>query len=193
MANRSDSLLRQVDFLCEIEKLKGVARANRTLDGRRENSAEHSWHVALMALLLQEHATGELDMLKVVSMLLIHDIVEIDVGDTWLYDQNRGAKSAAEEQAAERLYALLPPPQHQQYLALWREFEARESAEARYAAAIDGIQPLLNHLLTGSPRDGVIPLDKVRSRKAYIEEHAPGLWDLVEKLIQKSTERGLYV
>ena len=193
MANRSESLLRQVDFLCEIEKLKGVARANRTLDGRRENTAEHSWHVALMALLLAEHAADEVDLLKVVTMLLIHDIVEIDAGDTWLYDQNQAGRAEAEERAAERLYALLPEQQHAEYLALWREFEARDSAEARYASVIDGIQPLLNHLLTGNPNDGVIPLDKVRTKKGYIQQHAPGLWGLVEKLIEKSVERGLYV
>ena len=192
MAKRSDSLLRQIDFICEIEKLKGVNRANRTLDGRRENTAEHSWHVALMALLLQEHAATELDMLKVVTMLLIHDIVEIDAGDTWLYDPNQADKLAAETSAAERLYALLPEAQHHEYLDLWREFEAQASDEARFAAAIDGLQPLLNHLLTGNTRDGVVAIDQVYEKKAFIKDHAPHLWELVEKLIEKSVERGLY-
>ena len=145
-----------------------------------------------MALLLQEHASGELDMLKVVTMLLIHDIPEIDAGDTWLYDPDQAGKIAAETRAAKRLYALLPGNQHNEFLDLWREFEAQQSAEARFATAIDGLQPLLNHLLTGNPSDGVVAIDQVYEKKSFIKDHAPDLWSLVEKLIEKSVERGLY-
>lgn len=182
----------QIDFLREVEKLKTVTRANRTLDGRNENSAEHSWHVTLMALVLQQHVKQPLDMLKVAKMLLIHDIVEIDAGDTWLYAEDQQTKQKLEANAADRLFSLLPDKQCREYMDLWQEFESRSSAEAGFAAAIDGIQPLLNHLITGQAEDGVIPLEKVRKRKAYIRRHAPLLWELVESLIKDSEARGLY-
>ena len=187
------ALGQQIAFICEIEKLKGVTRANKTLDGRNENSAEHSWHVALMALLLEEHAQSQLDMLKITRMLLIHDIVEIDAGDTWIFDEDQTSKLETETRAANRLFTLLPANQQDQYLSLWHEFEDRITEEAKFAAVIDGIQPLLNHLLTGSVEDGVIAATKVRDKKAYIREYAPNLWDLVNELIVESESRGLYV
>jgi putative hydrolase of HD superfamily len=186
------TLGRQISFLREIEKLKSVTRANKTLDGRNENSAEHSWHVALMALLLEEHARSQLDMLKVTRMLLIHDIVEIDAGDTWIFAEDQSSKLETEKRAANRLFALLPVNQQDEYLNLWCEFEDRLTEEAKFAAVIDGIQPLLNHLLTGSAEDGVIAATKVRDKKAYIREYAPNLWDLVNELIVESESRGLY-
>ena len=186
------SLNDQILFLREIEKLKGVLRANKTVDGRYENSAEHSWHVAMMALLLEEHANSALDMLKVTKLLLIHDIVEIDAGDTWLYEENQDSKMGDETKAANRLFSLLPENQKQEYLSLWNEFENRSTEEAKFASAIDGIQPLLNHLITGSAKDGVIPAEKVRNKKKYIKEFAPNLWDLVDELIMESEAKGLY-
>ena len=187
-----ERLSRQIDFLGEIEKLKTVSRANRTTDGRAENSAEHSWHVALMALLLAEHADADLDWLRVTRMLLVHDIVEIDAGDTWLYAADQGSKPEAENRAAERLYALLPDDQYADYLLLWREFEARETDEAKFAAAIDGLQPLLNHLLTGRADERVIAAGEVLAKKAYIRDCAPALWPLVERLVRDSRDKGLY-
>ena len=186
------SLDHQISFLREVEKLKGVNRANRTVDGRFENSAEHSWHVALMALLLEEHASETIDMLKVVKLLLIHDLVEIDAGDTWLYESNQDSKLQAETDAANRLFSLLPNDQKEEYLNLWKEFENCNSEEARFASAIDGIQPLLNHLVTGRVEDGKIPVESVRSKKKYINEYAPKLWKLVEELIDESVSKGLY-
>ena len=189
------ALKNQINFLREAEKLKAVTRANRTVDGRLENSAEHSWHVALMAMLLEEHASGDLDMLKVVKMLLVHDLVEIDAGDTWLYAEHRESSRTveAETEAANRLFSLLPRDQRAEYLDLWHDFENRHSEEAKFASAIDGIQPLLNHLLTGKAEDGVVSVEKVRGKKGYIENHAPKLWGLVEELIEESVEKGLYV
>jgi len=186
------SLKEQISFIREVEKLKGVNRANRTVDGRYENSAEHSWHVALMALLLEEHANHSIDILKVVKLLLIHDLVEIDAGDTWLYETDQESKLDAETKAADRLFSLLPSDQKEEYFNLWNEFENRLSEEAKFASVIDGIQPLLNHLLTGNPEDGIIPVDKVWSRKKYISEYAPKLWGLVEELIEESKSKGLY-
>jgi len=189
---RTTSLKDQITFLREIEKLKGVLRANRTVDGRFENSAEHSWHVAMMALLLEEHANSALDMLKVTKLLLIHDIVEIDAGDTWLYEENQDLKMDDETKAANRLFSLLPEAQKQEYLGLWNEFVSRSTEEAKFASVIDGIQPLLNHLITGSTNDGVIPVEKVRNKKKYISDYAPNLWHLVEELIMESEAKGLY-
>ena len=188
----SASLADQVSFLREIEKLKGVNRANKTVDGRYENSAEHSWHVALMALLLEEHASDRLDMLQVVRLLLIHDIVEIDAGDTSIYAPDQESKLADETRAAERIFALLPGKQGEEYLNLWLEFESRSTEEAKFAAVIDGIQPLLNHVITGDPGDGVISAQQVRRKKCYIKQFAPKLWDLVEELISESERLGLY-
>ncbi len=185
-------LQQQLAFLREIEKLKTVTRANRTLDGRQENSAEHSWHVALMALVLAEHAEGNIDVLKVVKMLLIHDLVEIEAGDTWLFAEDQRDKAANEERAAVTLYATLPAHQQQEYLLFWREFEARSTAEAQFAAAIDGIQPLLNHLLTGNPADGVIAVERVLEKKVYIQQFVPKLWATVEQLIEESVALRLY-
>ena len=186
-------LQQQLAFLREIEKLKSVTRANRTFDGRQENSAEHSWHVALMALILQEHAETELDMLKVVRLLLIHDLVEIEAGDTWLFAADQQDKVVRETTAAHNLYALLPAGQQSEYLALWQEFEARTTPEAQFAAAIDGIQPLLNHLLTGDPADATVTVEQVLAKKRYIQHAVPKLWEMVEQLIEESVVRKLYL
>jgi len=164
----------------------------QNLEGRYENSAEHSWHVALMALLLEEHAPGALDMLKVTKLLLIHDVVEIDARDTWLYDENQDSRLAEESKAAHRLFSLLPANQKEEYLNLWIEFEDRASEEAKFAAVLDGIQPLLNHVITGNADYGVIPAEEVRSKKETIKNFAPKLWGLVEELINESESIGLY-
>lgn len=130
-------LLAEIGFINELEKLKTISRYNKVIGGfRHENSAEHSWHLAVMALLFAGRTKFEnLDLLKVLKMVLIHDIVEIDCGDTFLYDEEKRRESAlSEEQAAERIFGLLPTPQGAEFLALWREFEARQSPEALFAA-----------------------------------------------------------
>ncbi|WP_202819763.1 HD domain-containing protein [Thaumasiovibrio subtropicus] len=179
-------------FLREIEKLKTITRYNRTLDGRYENSAEHSWHATLMSLLLVNHSEGNPDPLTVAKMLLIHDIVEIDAGDTWLFDEDQSHKHSDESTAAARLFGLLPEPQATEYKQLWEEFEARQTPEAQFAAAIDGLQPLLNHVLTGRPEDGTLPASTILEKKAYIRAAAPQLWQAVESLISDSVNKGLY-
>ena len=135
----------QLGFVLEVEQLKQVFRQTVLIGDRRpENDAEHSWHLSLMAILLVEHAAEEVDLMKVLEMLLIHDVVEIDAGDTFAYDEvgNRD-KDEREQQAADRLFGLLPEDQATAYRALWDEFEERQSPEARYAAALDRLQPLL--------------------------------------------------
>ena len=142
---------RQLEFIAEINALKEVLR--RSLlphTGRRENSAEHSWHVALMAALLAEHANAEFDVPRVIKMLLIHDIVEVDAGDTYLYDTAAlPGQHEREEKAAERLFNLLPPDQAQELRALWDEFEKRSTPEAKFAKALDRFQALFTNFSGG--------------------------------------------
>jgi putative hydrolase of HD superfamily len=140
-----DRLETQLAFILETEKLKQVFRQTLLLGDRRpENDAEHSWHLSLMAVLLVEHASAMVDLLKVLKMLLIHDVVEIDAGDTFAYDEVANLdKEEREQKAADRLFGLLPTDQAGAMRALWDEFELRQSPEARYAAALDRLQPLL--------------------------------------------------
>jgi putative hydrolase of HD superfamily len=184
----------QLSFLVELEKLKLVHRRNRTIDGsRHENSAEHSWHVAIMAMVLQEHSDKTVDMLKVLKMLLLHDVVEIDAGDTWLYAETTD-KESREHEAAQRLFGLLPETQRDQVLALWQEFEAGETAEASFAKGIDAFQPLLNHLVAGSPNsDEPKPaVSEVLRKKQVIEGSSSKLWQAAQLVAEASAERGLY-
>lgn len=190
----NERLLKQIEFINEIEKLKLVFRANMTLEpSRAENSAEHSWHVTLMAVVFSEHASADtLNLLKVVKMLLIHDLVEIDVGDTWAFAENQASKYADEKQCAQRLFALLPEDQSAEFMDVWLEFERRETDEAKFAAVIDGLHPLINHLLTGDPNAVKVAVEKVQARKAYIKDFAPSLWPLTQSLIDRSVKAGLY-
>src|SRR6056297_294642 len=144
-------LEQQVAFILEIDRLKTIYRRTYLTDTSRfENSAEHSWHIAVMAMLLAEHAnTLEVDQLRVIKMLLIHDLVEIDAGDTFAYDTAAHADKAAREQAAaDRLFGLLPADQAAEFRALWDEFESRQTPEAKFAGALDRLQPLLHNLYT---------------------------------------------
>ena len=197
----TDRLQQQLAFINELEELKAVRRRNRTLDSdRHENSAEHSWHVALMALLLLEYAESEPapDPLRVVKMLLVHDLVEIDAGDTWLYDQDGAeTKNERETASADRLFALLPGDQARAWRKLWDEFEHGLSADARFAAAIDALQPLLNHLVVHERSAAVVGDDRptqrqVAANKAHIAEVSAVLWELAQQVISESTEQGLY-
>lgn len=187
----------QMSFLDEIEKLKVIYRRNRTVDGARfENSAEHSWHVALMAIVLFEHAdTKSLDLLKIVTMLLIHDVVEIYAGDTWAYDTAAKQSQASREgEAAERLFSLLPDDQARGFRDLWKEFEERKTANAAFAGAVDALQPLSNHLCSGAVSADYEPISQTQviERKRYISESSQVLWDLAQEIIRKSAAHGLY-
>ena len=190
----SARLLSQLDFVLEIDRLKGVLRQTLLTDGsRRENSAEHSWHIAVMALLLQEYAAEPIDPLRVATMLLIHDIVEIDAGDTFCYDTAGHAdKAERETAAAERIFGLLPADQGATFRTYWEEFEARSSPDARFAAALDRMQPLLHNLQTEGAawqRHG-ITVDQVLSRNAHMAEGAPALWAYTEAMIHDAVARG---
>jgi putative hydrolase of HD superfamily len=186
-------LSQQIAFLIEIDKLKQIYRRTYVTDGtRNENDAEHSWHLALMVFLLKEHARDRIDVAKVAYMVLIHDLVEIDAGDTFCYD-SEGAKSkqAREEAAAERIFNLLPEDQAVQMRQIWDEFEARQSPEARYAAALDRLQPiLLNYTTQGrSWREHGITADQVIAHNQHAEDGAPQLWAYVKRLLDDAVAK----
>ncbi|HIC70406.1 MAG TPA: HD domain-containing protein [Candidatus Latescibacteria bacterium] len=191
---RTDRLSSQLRFIVEVDELKHVLR--QTLlprDRRRENDAEHSWHLALMAVVLAEHAEGGVDPLRVVKMALIHDLVEIDAGDTFAYDEEAHADKEKRERAgAERIFALLPAAQGGEMRELWEEFEARDTADSRFAAALDRLQPLLLNYASGGDtwrRHGV-RRDQVVARNRHMEEGAPSLWRFAADLIERAVAEG---
>ena len=177
-----------------MDELKHVLRETLLIrDQRRENDAEHSWHLALMAVVLAEHAEGDVDPLRVVKMALVHDLVEIDAGDTFAYDEEAHADKEERERAgAERIFALLPAEQAGEMRELWEEFEARETADSRFAAALDRLQPLLLNYWSGGDtwrRHGV-RREQVVARNRHMAEGAPALWEYAEDLIQRAVAEG---
>jgi putative hydrolase of HD superfamily len=193
MAN--ERLGHQIAFLRDVDRLKGVVRRSYALAGeRRENSAEHSWHVALAALVLAEHAAEPVDVARVVGMLLIHDLVEIDAGDTFVYDPAAQAdKAAREHAAATRLFGTLPADQGSGLAALWEEFEARQTPEARFAASLDRLLPVLHNLWCDgkSWQEHGIRLSQVIEVNHHMADGAPALWALMRPLIEDAADRGL--
>ena len=175
-----DDLGRRMAFLLEADRLKSVSRATRLADGsRHENSAEHSWHLALFALVLAEEAPEGVSVDRVIRMLLLHDLVEIDAGDTPIFGPQDGAQDAAETAAADRIFALLPAAQASAFRALWDEFEAADSPDAVFAKALDRFQPPLLNIAAGggSWTDYAVTEPRVRARiRPPIERGAPGLW-----------------
>ena len=195
MAETPERLAEQVRFIVEIDKVKHVLRQTWLADGsRRENDAEHSWHMALMAILLLEYAEEPgLDPLRALGMILVHDLVEIDAGDTFAYDDEARADQAERERrAADRVFGLLPPDQARALRALWDEFEARQTPEARYAAALDRLQPLLLHMPTEGKcwRSHGITADQVVERCSPIGDGSSVLWAYAQRLIREAVERG---
>ena len=190
-----DNLLKQIDFIKEIDKVKYIQRKTKLFNSdRNENDAEHSWHLAMMAILLSEYAADpEMDLLKVVKMVLIHDLVEIDAGDTFCYDEEGYKdKEEREKKAAKRLFNMLPTDQAQEILSLWREFEDLNTPEARFAACLDRFQPLiLNYNTKGHTWQipGVTKED-VFKRNSLLKENASELWKFAEELIEDSVRKG---
>lgn len=190
-----ERLEKQLALIVEIDQLKAVLRKTRVKsDGSRlENSAEHSWQVALMALLLQEHANEAVDVAKVVKMLLIHDVVEIDAGDTFVYDLDAAKQQHDKElKAAERLFGILPDDQRKELLALWLEFEAGETAEARYGKALDRMLPmLLNYHNEGqSWKEHGISVEQALTVNRKIEKGSTLLWQKVQAMLAEAVEKG---
>ena len=186
---------RQFDFIREIDKEKFIGRQTYLSDGKRkENDAEHAWHSALMVVLLSEYANEPIDVLKTVTMLLLHDIVEIDAGDTYAYDA-AGQQTAheREQRAADRIFGLLPEDQRDKLRGLWEEFEARETSEAKFARTMDNLQPmLLNDVTDGkSWVEHGVHLSQVLKRNERTHEGSEQLWQYMrERLIQPNLEKG---
>lgn len=174
-------LAQQFSFLIEVDRLKSVLRANTLCDAsRRENSAEHSWHIALYAVTLAEHANRPVDIARVIRMLLIHDLVEIDAGDTPIHGTHDPALTeAVEQRAADRIFGLLPPDQARAFRSLWDEFEAAESDDAIFAKSIDRVQPVICNLETdgGTWADYAVTRDQLEGRVGVkVERGAPVVW-----------------
>lgn len=192
--NESQRFEQQIDFLLELEKLKSVFRRSYLLDSLRpENSSEHSWHIACMALVLSEYSDEALDLSRVVAMLLVHDVVEIDAGDTYCYDQ-AGAQDKAERehQAADRLFGSLPQDQARWFRGLWEEFEDNKTPEARFGNAVDRLMPLLQnyHTQGKSWQEHGITKDQVRQRMDPIQKGSKRLWDYARLIIDKAEASG---
>lgn len=174
-------LEKQFDFCREIDKEKFIGRQTYLTGGeRKENDAEHAWHLAIMAILLSEYANEEIDLLKTVTMLLMHDIVEIDAGDTYAYDEEaKKTQRQREEAGARRIYGLLPEDQQKKLMALWEEFEAWETAEARFAHAMDNLQPvMLNDAVDGRAwSEKGVRLSQILNRNRDTGKGSETLWD----------------
>lgn len=190
----TDRLERQMRFLFEADKLKEVLRRTRLPQSQRaENSAEHTWHIVLMAVILTEHAPAGTDVVRVMKMLLIHDLVEIDAGDTFGYDTaGHEDKREREVRAADRIFGLLPAAQAAEIRALWEEFEAGETAEAKYALAMDRFQAVMVNYLSngGSWREHRVTADRVLVRNQVIENSSPVLWAYARNLIEDAVAKG---
>ncbi|AGA69653.1 putative HD superfamily hydrolase [Desulfitobacterium dichloroeliminans LMG P-21439] len=191
----SERMEKQIQFIVTIDELKNITRQSVTIrDRRHENDAEHSWHLAMMAMILSEYAEDKnVDIFRVIKMVLIHDLVEIYAGDTYCYDEKGYEdKDEREQEAANRLFNMLPEDQAQKMMALWREFEEMETEEAAYAATLDRFQPLLLNYNTDGhtwQRPGITSA-KVLKRTAVAKARVPQLYEYIERLIQSSIERG---
>ena len=185
----------QFAFIREIDREKFIGRQTYLSDGRRkENDAEHAWHMAVMTILLSRYANEEIDVLKTITMLLIHDIVEIDAGDTYAYDEE-GAKTKAEreQRAAERIFGILPEKDGQYMKELWEEFEAYESAEAKFAHAMDNLQPAMLNDASGGKSwlEHGVKFEQILKRNAKTKEGSQVLWEYALKhIFQPNIDKG---
>lgn len=188
-------LLKQIAFIKEVDKLKYILRKTKLFNSdRNENDAEHSWHLSLMALVLAGHANAPVDLLRVIKMLLIHDIVEIDAGDTFIYDTQKSHDNTVEERAAaNRIFGLLPDHQAAELIAVWEEFEAGQTAEAKFARAMDRLEPLLQNTSNdgGTWAEFGVSYDKVYTKKQVIQNGSDTIWQYAEQLLNESVGRGI--
>lgn len=190
----SERLKQQIEFIKEVDKIKNIFRQTSIHDGSRyENDAEHSWHLAMMAMLLFEHAEAGIDLLKVMKMTIIHDIVEIDAGDTFCYDAKGNLdKLERENKAAERIFGILPEDQGIELKKLWIEFDEMKTPDAIFAASLDRLQPVLLNYLNkgGSWHEHNITSKQVIERNRHIAEGSPELWEFAQALIEDAVQNG---
>lgn len=189
-----ERIKKQLDFSLEIDKVKNILRQTHLSNhGRRENDAEHSWHMAIMAYLLKEYANEDVDIAKVMLMCLIHDIVEIDAGDTYAYDEvNLQTQKEREDAAKERIFSILPTEQKEELIALFDEFEAYETAESKFAHAMDNLQPLmLNHSNGGRDwQEHQVSAEQVYKRQSKTKLGSEKLFEVTDKMIQENIQKG---
>jgi len=190
----NDRIKKQLDFMLELDKMKNLYRQTYVLhEDRKENDAEHSWHLAILAMLLSEYAAQPVDVLHVMKMVLIHDVVEIDAGDTYCYD-SEGYKSKAdrEEKAAQRIFGLLPDDQREEFYTLWREFEDSETNDARFAAMLDRLQPIMLNYTKGgrSWQEHGIHKEQVLARNLPYLYESEQLADVIRSVIDDAAEKG---
>lgn len=190
-----DQLISQINFIKEIDKLKYIQRKTKLFNSDRpENDAEHSWHLAMMTIVLAEHSDTPVDVLKVLKMVLIHDIVEIDAGDTFIYDSAKNHTNTDEELlAAKRIFGLLPAEQAEEFIAVWEEFEEGLTNEAKFARAMDRLEPLLQNTSNngGTWREFNVDFQKVYDKKSAIKNGSATLWNFAENLLNESVEKGI--
>jgi len=192
---QKDRFKQQIEFILEVDKLKHVLRRTLLMDqSGRENSAEHSWHIALTVMILSEYAGDEgIDFFRVMKILLVHDLIEIDAGDTYCYDdQGRKDQAEREKSAADRIFNILPPDQARMFRELWDEFEERKTPESRFANALDRVQPFLHNYFTRGRtwQENDIKSEQVKARMQPVNDGAPVLWSYVSSLIGDAVEKG---
>ena len=194
---QTDNLIKQVAFIKEIDKLKYIQRKTRLFNSdRHENDAEHSWHLAMMTIVLAEHSDQKIDILKVLKMVLIHDIVEIDAGDTFIYDTTKNHTNTEEEFiAAKRIFGLLPAAQAEEFITIWQEFEDGLTNEAKFAKSMDRFEPLLQNTSNngGTWAEFKVPYQQVYNKKKAIKEGSASIWNYAENLINESVKKGILI
>ena len=186
-------LEKQLNFIIEIDKVKDIVRKSKLFNGSRfENDAEHSWTICIMALLLKEYSNFSVNIERVISMLLIHDIVEIDAGDIFLYSAERRDFHEDERKAAERIYGLLEDDQKKYFIELWDEFDKQETNEAKFAVVFDRLEPLIqNYIMEGYAwKKYNITYDMIIEKNKHIENGSKEIWDFVLKILEKAVEKG---
>ena len=188
------NLQKQIAFIKEIDKIKYIQRRSKLFNSdRRENDAEHSWHLAMMAIVLADHSNKTIDLLKVLKMVLIHDIVEIDAGDTFVYDTTKNHSNTDEELiAAKRIFGLLPEEQAEELIAIWEEFEEGETDEAKFAKSMDRFEPLLQDATNdgGTWMEYNVPYQNVYDMNKVIKNGSTTIWNYAKNLIDESVEKG---
>ena len=192
---KDEKLQKQIKFALVIDEMKNIFRRNLIIDGtRRENDAEHSWNLAMLAMLFEEYSTEKVNIERVLKIALVHDLIEIYAGDTFAYDvKGNEDKLQREIESADKLFGILDPVQGAEIRALWDEFEAKETAESKYANAIDRIQPLINNYMTNGHtwKEGDVHAPQILKRMDIIRTTTPALWPIVEGIISTSIEIGI--